>query len=116
MSMATASLMAKLAFGYLLKEYRLKGAPRTKHKVLGRRSKCINITKKIYTSFMINKVLPAIIQKWPCDWSVHVQSLGIQQDNPNMHMRATDAHWVEASNSWHLQQVFTVVPRLHFRF
>eukprot|EP00977_Amphora_coffeiformis_P019993 scaffold7755_cov166-Amphora_coffeaeformis.AAC.3 len=50
---------------------------------------------------MIDKVLPAIYEKFPRRRTARGESqmVYIQQDNPNTHFKHTDRQWVEACNS-----------------
>ena len=61
-------------------------------------TKCMNVTKAVYTDYIVNKVLPAAIAKWPRDRGTRAQSIGMQQDNPTTHMKGDDPLWVEATN------------------
>ena len=62
-------------------------------------TKCINISKEVYTKYLIEKVLPAVYDKWPRDRSTRQQTVFLQQDNPNTHMSDTYPPWVAACNS-----------------
>ena len=63
-------------------------------------TKCVNITKDLYRDYMINKVLPAIYERFPrARRSLQTkQVVYIQQDNPNTHFKKDDKEWKEACN------------------
>ncbi|RHY48231.1 hypothetical protein DYB30_011531 [Aphanomyces astaci] len=44
-------------------------------------TKSINVTKDVYRSFLVGKVLPAIVAKWPCDEKI----VKLQHDNARAH-------------------------------
>ncbi|MEN9567564.1 MAG: hypothetical protein RLZZ69_2760 [Cyanobacteriota bacterium] len=58
-------------------------------------TKPINVTKEVYCDFLINKVLPAIRQKWPRRNAG--APIYIQQDNAKPHIRSDDPAFVEAA-------------------
>ena len=58
-------------------------------------TKPINVTKEIYCDFLINKVLPAIREKWPRRNAG--MPIYVQQDNAKPHIRSDDPAFVEAS-------------------
>lgn len=58
-------------------------------------TKPINVTKEVYSDFLINKVLPAIQSKWPGRQAG--MPIYIQQDNAKPHLRANDPAFVEAA-------------------
>lgn len=60
---------------------------------------CVSVTKDVYRKFVIDKVLPAIITKWPRDRSMRVQRIALQADNPHTHFKETDPLWVEAADA-----------------
>ena len=55
-----------------------------------------NIDHEVYTSLMLNEVVPAIIEKWPTtDWNNDNYSLIIQQDGASSHIYVNDPEWLE---------------------
>lgn len=60
-------------------------------------TKPINVTKEVYSDFLLNKVIPAIQEKWPR------RQVGmpiyIQQDNAKPHIRPDDPAFVQAARS-----------------
>lgn len=62
--------------------------------------KPVSITRDVYRKYMIEKVLPAIYEKFPRDRS-RQQVIYIQQDNPNSHFKPDDIEWVQASTERH---------------
>jgi hypothetical protein len=61
-------------------------------------TKCINVTKQQYTNMILNRLMPVVEEKWPRDRSVRTQVVGIQQDNPNTHIKGTDGEWLNAKD------------------
>jgi len=61
-------------------------------------TKNVSVTKDRYREYMINKVLPAIYARFPCDrvGRGEKQPVFIQQDNPYSHIKKDDPEWVEA--------------------
>jgi len=61
-------------------------------------TKNVSVTKDRYREYMINKVLPAIYARFPCDrvGRGEKQPVFIQQDNPYSHIKKDDPQWVEA--------------------
>lgn len=59
-------------------------------------TKNIAVTKDAYIDFIVNKVIPAAIAKWPRNRSLRTQRILIQQDNPNTHGLHNDAKWLDA--------------------
>lgn len=58
-------------------------------------TKPINVTKEVYSDFLINKVLPAIREKWP---RRHAGApIYIQHDNAKPHIRPNDPAFLEAA-------------------
>ncbi|KAF0707200.1 hypothetical protein AaE_013728, partial [Aphanomyces astaci] len=49
-------------------------------------TKSINVTKDVYRSFLVGKVLPAIVAKWPCDEKI----VKLQHDNACAHVTPSD--------------------------
>jgi len=62
--------------------------------------KPIYITRDVYRKYMIEKVLPAIFDRFPRERS-RDQTIFIQQDNPNSHFKPDDAEWIHASTQLH---------------
>ena len=55
-----------------------------------------SITKEKYREILLEKVVPAIIEKWPRDtWCARNFILRIQQDGPNSHISADDKKFEE---------------------
>ena len=48
-------------------------------------TKCLSVTKEVYEDFLVNKVIPAIWDKFPCTRSRGKDVIYIQHDNPNSH-------------------------------
>jgi len=61
-------------------------------------TKNVSVTKDRYREYLINKVLPAIYARFPCDrvGRGEKQPVLIQQDNPYSHIKKDDPEWVEA--------------------
>ena len=59
-------------------------------------TKNIAVTKEAYIDFIVNKVIPAVITKWPRDRSSRTQRILIQQDNPNTHALHDEPVWLQA--------------------
>jgi hypothetical protein len=68
-------------------------------------TKCISVKKRVYKDYMMNKVLPAIADKWPRNHEPEL-TIGIQADNPSSHNIWGDADWKEACQNQYQ----------HFRF
>jgi len=49
----------------------------------------VNVTSEVYQEYMFDKVLPAIMEKWPDDTA----DVEIQHDNATVHFKETDAVW-----------------------
>lgn len=62
-------------------------------------TKCVNVTKQAYTNMILNKLWPAVKEKWPRDRSTRIQTIGIQQDNPKTHIQPTDEDWINAKDA-----------------
>lgn len=55
-----------------------------------------SVTKETYRRYLLEKVVPAIIEKWPRhEWNNRQIILRIQQDGPNSHIPANDAAFGE---------------------
>lgn len=66
----------------------------------------ISITKKVSRIFLINKVLPAIKEKWPRE---HVsETIYIQQDNATCHASINDEKFIVARWIWHPFDMSTI--------
>lgn len=61
-------------------------------------TKPMNVTKAIYTDYILNKVISAIIAKWP-HCQARTVNIGIRQDNPNTHIDPMDPQWIQAKDS-----------------
>ena len=61
-------------------------------------TKPVTVTKDVYREFIIEKLLPAIYEKFPRDRS-REQQVFLHQDNPNTHIRETDPEWQEAARN-----------------
>ena len=48
-------------------------------------TKCLSVTKEVYEDFLVNKVIPAICDKFPRTRSRGKDVIYIQHDNPNSH-------------------------------
>eukprot|EP00171_Calliarthron_tuberculosum_P004483 IDg4483t1 len=61
-----------------------------------------NVTRDIYRSFLVEKVLLAIREKWP---SSKCQTIGVQQDNARPHVSVRDDAIVDAGkvDSWNIR-------------
>lgn len=62
-------------------------------------TKCISLTKDVYRDFMVGKVLPAIVDKWPRNHAPLVK-IRIQQDGPKTHNIFEDEQWIDAIESY----------------
>ena len=56
-----------------------------------------SVTKEISRQFLINKVLPAIKEKWPAE--ERGMPIFIQQDNARTHVAVNDPAFVEAAQA-----------------
>ena len=59
----------------------------------------MSVTKEAYIDFIVNKVIPAAIAKWPRDRASRTQRILIQQDNPNTHGLHDNPTWLAAKDS-----------------
>ena len=57
-------------------------------------TKVIMVNQPTYREMLINKLLPAILQKWPT--SFRDQTIKIQQDNARPHISVDDPQWLNA--------------------
>ncbi|XP_074336353.1 uncharacterized protein LOC141673503 [Apium graveolens] len=55
-----------------------------------------SINKAVIKQCLINKIIPAIKDKWPADFD---KNIVIQQDNARPHIKANDEHFVNAAQS-----------------
>ena len=56
--------------------------------------KDLPITKAVYRKLLTEKVVPAIMQKWPrSEWNDKRRIIRIQQDGPNTHIDPEDDEW-----------------------
>ncbi len=67
-------------------------------------TKSIKVTRAIYRDYLVNKVLPAIRQKWPLSFFPDTingrdksRTIWIQQDNCRVHVKPDDAEFVTAA-------------------
>lgn len=67
--------------------------------------KPINVDSIVYRDYMMNKVLPAIRQKWP-----RGRVCKIQQDNATPHIRSDDKHFLEEASKTGLDISFSPQP------
>jgi hypothetical protein len=58
--------------------------------------KCVVVTKEVYRDYMINKVIPAIKEKWPDQQELR-RGINIQQDGAKTHHRDDDPLWAAAA-------------------
>jgi hypothetical protein len=60
-------------------------------------TKPLSVTKELYVDFLCNKLVPAVLSKWPRTTRGRhdVIPVGMQQDNPNTHMKTADPMWIE---------------------
>lgn len=49
-------------------------------------TKPVNVTKDIYCDILVNKLIPAVMEKWPHKHAPMIK-IWIQQDNPNTHLK-----------------------------
>ncbi|ETV96545.1 hypothetical protein H310_10256 [Aphanomyces invadans] len=61
-------------------------------------TKSINVTKDVYRSFLVDRVLPAIVSKWPGPPSVR-----LQHDNARAHVTSCDAALCRVFDSYAVQ-------------
>ena len=67
----------------------------SKNRVKGKMiTKSVNVTKEVYRDVLINKLIPAIVAKWPRT-SAGV-AVYIQQDNAKPHIDPNDETWLAA--------------------
>jgi hypothetical protein len=59
-------------------------------------TKPMNVTKDVYATMMIDKVLPAIRSKWPCGSSIAM--IYIQHDNAKLYLDPKDSRFVNAAH------------------
>ena len=57
-------------------------------------TKCVNVDRNTYKAFLIEKLLPAIVEKWPRNRSN--STIKIQQDNAKPHIATGDLEFLEA--------------------
>ena len=67
-------------------------------------TKSIKVTKEVYRDFLINKIIPAIRQKWPLSYFADphldcLKTIWIQQDNARVHVNPDDHAVVLAGKS-----------------
>ena len=56
-----------------------------------------NVTAEVYRNVLIEKVLPAIVDKWPKgEMNNNSIQIGIQQDGAKAHIAPTDSTWLDA--------------------
>ena len=69
-------------------------------------TKALNVDTKVYRDLIINKVVPAIVEKWP--QSQRKNTVKIQQDNAPVHIKPTDPAFVAAveNSNMDIQLVF----------
>lgn len=60
-------------------------------------TKCVTVTKEVYRDYMINKVLPAIEERWPSKDEL-AEGIYIQQDGAKTHHKPNDPEWYIASH------------------
>ena len=53
-----------------------------------------SVTRPVYRKLLLEKVVPAIIEKWPRgEWTNRRTIIRIQQDGPQCHIKAGDEEW-----------------------
>jgi hypothetical protein len=69
-------------------------------------TKLVSVTRKVSREFLIEKVLPAIKEKWPLE--DHWSPIFIQQDNAKTHVLPNDHEFLEAAaiGGWNISLVF----------
>jgi hypothetical protein len=61
-------------------------------------TKCVTVTKQVYREYMIEKVIPAIKEKWPNQQELK-DGLIVQQDGAKTHHRDEDPAWAAAARN-----------------
>ena len=52
------------------------------------------VTRDVYRRLLVEKVVPAIIEKWPRgEWNDRTRIIRIQQDGPNTHIKPNGSQW-----------------------
>jgi len=74
-----------------------KQAQRTSHRrVAGTwETKPVSVDKKIYTKFVLEKVIPAIKEKWPRSNGFRRETVRLQHDNATSHFCNDNEDWVD---------------------
>jgi len=70
-------------------------------------TKPVNVTKDVYREMMLQKVVPAIREKWPVGDRHRGVTVRIQQDNAPSHMGPDDAQW-KATTSDNLRPLISL--------
>lgn len=60
--------------------------------------KPISVTRDVYRKYIIEKLLPAVYEKFPRE-RMRRQVIYLQQDNPNSHFAPNDPEWIQAAGT-----------------
>ena len=62
-----------------------------------------NVNKPLYTEFVLQKLLPAIREKWPRGNVQEMRNVNLQHDNSPVHFKKTDPEWLQATQEYRLR-------------
>ena len=67
------------------------------------------VDREMYRKFLINDVLPAIVDCWPAsEWNDENTTIHIQQDGAKAHIACDDEEWMNALRSFGVQQKINI--------